>query len=337
MSAFGSISDSLESLLLAAVDAPEAERRLAVARLHDRYPAHASAIASFATVSELRIDRDARFGPRYRLEREIGRGGVGVVWQALDLELRRSVAIKFLRTEYIGTESIARRFVEEARFAARVPHGNVVRIFDLGECEGRAYFAMELLRGEPLSRAWSRRRSLTDRLDTCLAMVQDVARAAHAAHLHGIVHRDLKPSNAVLLDSGDVKVVDWGMSKAVESSHAHSSGSTPLGTPAYMSPEQARCEHDRVDARSDVFALGAMLCELITAGPPYVAPGGPTRQARVLELAARAMLAPARARIERAPVRRSVRDVALRCLAANPEDRPPSAAAVADALRREET
>ena len=203
-----------------------------------------------------------RFG-KFTLLRELGRGGMGVVYLARDNELGREVALKML----LSTETSAlemERFRRESRAAAKLKHRNIVPIFETGTEGGRAYFAMEFVKGHALERRMPEL-SMRRRLE----IVRDVARALHYAHGQGVVHRDIKPSNVVLSEDGHPVLMDFGLAKHLGDTRNLTQSGTIMGTPNFMSPEQAQGDPDAIDGRSDVFSLGAVLYYLLTDRPPF--------------------------------------------------------------------
>jgi hypothetical protein len=226
------------------------------------------------------ISPGLRFG-RYEVGERIGKGGFGVVHFAKDTELGRDVAIKFLRPEYQVRPHVVQRFLQEARAAARIGHPGIVTVFECGQiagtglrADGTAFIAMELLKGKSLSDALE----ASGRMPPALAISigRQLASALGSAHEAGIIHRDLKPDNVFLVPDPAVrggvrvKILDFGVAKLAEPTEAglHTHSQVMLGTPRYMSPEQARSAA-RVDHRSDVYALGCILYELISGRPPY--------------------------------------------------------------------
>ena len=203
-------------------------------------------------------------GTRYRIDRELGRGGMGVVWAATDLELQREVAVKVLPL-YEGDHAAEERLTREARTLASLEHPGIVPVHDLGHlADGRVFYAMKLVKGERLDRYLQEQQlSLADRMRLLERICEPVA----FAHSRGIVHRDLKPSNIMIGSFGEVLVLDWGLARspaaAGERAVAPNDASAAAGTPGYMAPEQARGEP--VDARADVHALGAILGEVCAA------------------------------------------------------------------------
>jgi tetratricopeptide (TPR) repeat protein/predicted Ser/Thr protein kinase len=206
---------------------------------------------------------DARCGKYVRVLR-LGAGAMGEVWKAWDTGLARWVALKLLKDS--KPAEIA-RFKREAQLAAKLNHAHIAAVYDVGEDGGRHFIAMQLVEGRPLSnisRAHARRAA---------ELVQQAASAVHFAHEHGVIHRDLKPGNLMVVDGAapHVYVMDFGLAKSTTVGGTLSATGDLLGTPAYMSPEQAR-GHLKVDARTDVYALGATLYDLLSGGPPFRAP-----------------------------------------------------------------
>jgi eukaryotic-like serine/threonine-protein kinase len=205
-------------------------------------------------------------GTPYTILEELGRGGMGTVYRALDAALDREVALKVSTLGEADPEE-AERMRKEARVMARLEHPGIVPIHDAGVFpDGRVYYAMRLVRGERLDR-WAKGRTLPERL----VVFQKICDAVAFAHAHGVIHRDLKPENIMLGSFGEVLVLDWGVARRREEP-AEPPG-TVLGTRAYMAPEQARGRTDLVDERTDVYALGSILVFLLDApGLPDKAP-----------------------------------------------------------------
>ena len=266
---------------------------------------------------------------RFRIERELGRGGMATVWLAHDLPHDRSVAIKILLPDLAGAIGVD-RFVREVRLAARLQHPNIVPILDSGvlrPAEGPPlpWYAMAYLEGESLRARLAREEQLP--VDEALRITSAVADALQAAHRQGIVHRDIKPDN-IFLSGGQVYVIDFGIAKALVETGSEQLTSTGLaiGTPAYMSPEQASA--GRVDARSDQYSLATVLYEMLAGEPPF---RGPTAQA----VLARRLAEPARPfRVVRPTVPESVEGAILKALERVPADRYQDVSAFVDALTR---
>ena len=262
---------------------------------------------------------------RYYVERKLGEGGMGRVYLASQLPMNRPCALKVMREDALGIPDARTRFTREALNVSRLSHPNIVAVYDSGETAGGLpYIAMEFVEGEPLSQTLARE----GRLEPVRAagIILQTAAALQAAHTGGIIHRDLKPENILLgrTPSGDdhVKVVDFGIARAVqEESQQLTSTGVVLGTPAYMSPEQLT--GDRVDARSDIFALALVGCVLLTGKLPF-----PAAQP---ELSAR-LVRPPTPLAELDPLVEwpaQVQEQLNRALAANPSDRPVSIRAFA--------
>ena len=208
--------------------------------------------------------------PQYRLERELGRGGMGVVFLATDTTLDRRVAIKVVHPELAAHQSIVRRFLAEARTIARLRHPNIVAVHTAGTADGLLYYVMDEVEGESLRQRLTRE----GRLDPAEAgrIIDDVAAALDAAGRAGVVHRDVKPEN-VLLDrhTGRALLADFGIARAMVAEGGVSTGQgVAVGTPAYMSPEQAAGEE--VDRRSDLYSLGVVAYEMLAGHPPFQGP-----------------------------------------------------------------
>ena len=213
----------------------------------------------------------ARTISHYRIEEEIGRGGMGVVYRAVDTRLGRAVAIKMLPPETTADADRLRRFVQEARAASALNHPNIVTIFDIDEDAATTFIVMELVEGATLDRVLARRPLP---VETALDYGAQIGAALEAAHAHGIVHRDVKPGNVMVTPDGRIKVLDFGLAKLLERDPSLTTmtgvgtrSGVIMGTAAYMSPEQA--EGRQVDARSDVFSFGAVLYEMLTGRRPF--------------------------------------------------------------------
>jgi serine/threonine-protein kinase len=290
---------------------------------------------------------------RYELLGEIGRGGMGLVMRGRDPELGRDLALKVLLEEGAGRPDVVQRFREEAQIGGQLQHPGVVPVYELGRFDdGRPFFTMKLVKGVTLARLFRERSSPAQDWPRFLGIFAQVCQAVAFAHSRGVIHRDLKPANVMAGAFGEVQVMDWGLAKIlaergarppvaaehyvptvvkvsrIKSDSTETQEGEVLGTPSYMPPEQALGEIDRLDARADVFSLGAILCELLTGTPPYV---GPDVQA-VLRQARRGELADALARLAACDADAELIGLARRCLAAEPADRPRDAGEVARAV-----
>jgi serine/threonine-protein kinase len=268
-------------------------------------------------------------GP-YRILQQIGEGGMGSVWMAEHTMLGRRAAVKLLHNEYSGRQDIVQRFFNEARAATAIADPGIVQIFDFGHMpHGQAYIVMELLEGEALDRRLQRLGKLP--VKDALRIMRQVASSLGAAHARGIVHRDLKPENIFMVRDPEVisgeraKILDFGIAKLGEHSGMKTQTNALMGTPAYMSPEQCKGS-GKVDARSDIYALGCLFFSLITGLPPFVADGH--GELIVMHIQMPAPLVSSRA----SHVPASVDSLVARCLAKNPEERFPSGSELAAAI-----
>ena len=206
-----------------------------------------------------------RFGD-YELEREISRGGMGVVYQARQLSLNRSVALKMILSAQFTSRADVQQFYFEAESAAKLDHSGIVPVYEVGEHQGQYFFSMGLVLGG----------SLTDLVQDgplpprrAAELVREVAELVQYAHARNIVHRDLKPANVLLDEHGQPKVTDFGLAKNVEQDSGRTATGQVMGTTAYMPPEQAAGKMDEVGPLSDVYSLGAILFYLLTGRPPF--------------------------------------------------------------------
>jgi eukaryotic-like serine/threonine-protein kinase len=262
---------------------------------------------------------------RYRVEDEIGRGGMATVYRAHDLKHDRSVALKVLRPELaasLGPE----RFLREITLTARLDHPHILPLLDSGETDGLLYYVMPFVEGESLRARLDREKQLP--LDDALRIAREVADALGYAHQHGIVHRDIKPEN-ILLARGHARVADFGIARALTAAGGQSLTETGLavGTPAYMSPEQAGGDRE-IDARTDVYSLGSVVYEMLAGQPPYT---GATAGAI---LSRKAMEPVPSLRVVRETVPQAVEQAVTRALAKAPADRFGSAQQFAEALEQ---
>lgn len=280
---------------------------------------------------------------RYLIGRELGRGGMGVVFEGWDAQLQRSVAIKVLDHPERQRPGAVAWFFREARIASRLQHPGIVAIheFDLSAA-GQAFIVMQLLSGITLKERLAARADPDADLPGLLVVFLQICQAVACAHEHGVIHRDLKPSNIMVGRHGVVTVMDWGLAKVLAlpedplpdaettepfaggsgetRSHLTASG-TVFGTPAYLAPEQARGEIARVDTRADVFGLGGILCEILTGRPPFVGRNPTATWAMAVD----ADITAALERLDACGGPAAVVRLAKRCLAAAPEARPATA------------
>jgi len=265
----------------------------------------------------------------YDLLEEVGRGGMGIVFKARHKSLERIVALKVLRSD--GTDEERKRFEREAQAVARLQHPNIVQVYEVGETAGQAFVSLEFIDGQSLAH---RLRGTPLPARQAAALVEILARAMHYAHEKGVIHRDLKPANILLagtpetrLEACIAKVADFGLAKKLDTQGDTHSGAV-LGTPSYMAPEQAEARSAALDRRTDVYGLGAVLYELLTGRAPFRADTPLQTLKQVVEAE------PARPRLLNAAVPRDLETVCLKCLRKEQPQRYPSAAALADDLRR---
>lgn len=268
--------------------------------------------ATFEEEAESEIAAPAEL-PGYEVVRVVGRGGMGVVFEARDVALKRAVAIKVPLRGRLG-RSEAERFLREARAVAKLRHANICPIYEVGEHRKRPYIAMGFVAGTTLSE-WARARPRTAR--ECAEMIGAVARAVAYAHDHGVVHRDIKPANVLVeAESGAPVLTDFGLAKEFTASEqtAMTQDGTLLGTPMYMSPEQAAGRVEEVGPATDVYSLGVVLYELLCGRPPFAGTAG-----EILKQVQGDPIVPLR---RRAPaVHRDLETICLKALARQPKER----------------
>ncbi|MCA8948251.1 MAG: tetratricopeptide repeat protein [Planctomycetes bacterium] len=289
---------------------------------------------------------------RYDIGDEIGRGGVGIVYRGKDVELGREVAMKVLSEHHVANPDVIDRFIEEAQIGGQLQHPGIVPVYEIGlQHDDRPYFAMKLIQGETLAAQLARRPDVESDRPRLLAIYEQICQTMAYAHARRVVHRDLKPENVMIGAFGEVQVVDWGFAKvlavtagepvrqpaandvaldqAVATIRSDGRGGESvvgavLGTPAYMPPEQALGDVDRMDLRSDVFGLGGILCEILTGAPPFRGEPG-----EALLAAARGRVEDAHARLDRCGADGSLVELCRQCLQPSPADRPADAGQVA--------
>jgi len=281
------------------------------------------------TESDLLHTMQRALGRQYRLEREIGRGGMGVVFLATDLALERRVAVKVIHPELVVNRALAARFLAEARLIARIRHPHIVAVHSAGESEGHLYYVMDFLEGETLRQRLLRERRLP--MTVAVSIASAIAEAVDAAATAGVVHRDLKPENIILEGPPDeprALLTDFGIARLVDGGEGPTGPNAVMGTPAYMSPEQATGEE--IDSRSDLYALGVVAYEMLAGEPPF------TGTPRVV--VSRQMVDPPASLLERRPdLPRSVSDAVMHALEKIPEARWQSGAKFQRALLGEPT
>ena len=259
--------------------------------------------------------------PGYAILGELGRGGMGVVYKARHERLNRLVALKVIRAD----PSALARFRDEAEAVARFQHAHIIGVYEIGECDGLAYLALEYAAGGSLQAIFAGRPQDPAR---SAALVEDLARAIHHAHERGIIHRDLKPANIVLTEDGVPKVTDFGLAKLMERDEAATLSGVILGTPSYMAPEQLLGGSGRISPAVDVYALGAILYEALAGRPPF---HGATPMSTLEQVASQDPMPPGRLQRH---IPRDLETICLKCLEKDPARRYAGALELADDLRR---
>jgi len=274
-------------------------------------------------VAELLDRLTVALADRYRIERELGRGGMATVYLAEDLKHHRKVAIKVLRPELAATLG-SDRFLTEIRTTAKLNHPHILALHDSGEAAGFLFYVMPLVEGESLRERMKREKTLP--VEEAVRLTREVADALAYAHAHDVIHRDVKPEN-ILLQSGHAVVADFGIARAVRAAGVEriTMAGMAMGTPAYMSPEQSAGERD-VDGRSDLYALASVLYEMLAGEPPFT---GPTMDAILVQRFTRP--AP-RVSAKRSNVPRAIDTALSTAMARAPEDRFPTVERFASAL-----
>jgi eukaryotic-like serine/threonine-protein kinase len=277
---------------------------------------------------------------RFEIERLLGAGGVGLVYLARDSQLGRRVALKVPRLETLVNDDLRERFLREADAAARLSHPNIVGVLDSGQDESLCYIAVEYCEGPSLAE-WCQQRKVAVPVMMAARMVRDLADAVQHAHSRGVLHRDIKPGNVMLVSSSAAgtissidetmirpRLTDFGMAKVVERQSDETRTGATIGTPAYMAPEQAAGKVREIDSRTDVYALGAILYELLSGQPPHqgVTPVDTLR--RVLDDDTRSL------RSQRIDVPPDLEAICLKCLSKQPANRYQTAQQLADDLNR---
>ncbi|MGE5144348.1 MAG: protein kinase domain-containing protein [Acidobacteriota bacterium] len=251
------------------------------------------------------------FAQRYEIIAVMGRGGMGTVYRAKDLELEEEVAIKTLRPEFVSDKTLLARFKDEIRLARRLTDASIVRTHDFGEWSGVCFLTMECVQGITVRELIDTRGRLG--VSATLAIATQLAHSLAVAHAHGVIHRDIKPQNLLVDEAGVLKVMDFGVARLAERSTANTEAGLVLGTPAYMPPEQLMGEP--VDARSDLYAAGVVLYECLTGQLPFNA-------GSVISLVAKLLKEDARPPQEVNPeIPPALSALVLRLLAKRPEDR----------------
>ena len=263
--------------------------------------------------------------PDHEILSEIGRGGMGVVYKARDLQLDRVVALKTITEFRTATPEQLDRFLDEARAAARLRHPNIITIHAIGVHQGRPYFSLEFadtgdLKHQLAAKPMAPRQAAE--------LVETLAKAVHVAHLAGIVHRDSKPSNILLSAEGVPKIADFGLAKLLDADSARTLSGQVLGTPSYMAPEQAEGHSKQVGPAVDIYALGAILYHALTGRPPFL---GESQLETLKHVTSTEVVSP---HLLRPDVPRDLETICLKCLDKDPHKRYASANDLAEDLRR---
>jgi tetratricopeptide (TPR) repeat protein len=292
---------------------------------------------------------------RYRIDGEIARGGMGSILKGRDPDLGRDVAIKVLREDLRENGDLVRRFVEEAQIGGQLQHPGVVPIYELGTfADKRPFFSMKLVKGQTLADLLAARSRPAEDLPRFLSIFAAIAQTMAYAHTRGVIHRDLKPSNVMVGSFGEVQVMDWGLAKVLPrggvaadeqagkqkppetmiatarsgSGLDLSQAGSVLGTPSFMAPEQARGETDLINERADVFALGSILCDILTGAPAFTG----RSSAEIVRKSAKGETGDALSRLAGCGAEAELVALAKDCLAAEPEDRPRDANVVSERI-----
>jgi len=264
--------------------------------------------------------------PRYEIRERVGEGATAVVYRAWDRELKRTIALKVLRGRAAMSDVLRERFHREAQATAGLDHAHVIRVHDAGEHRGELYLVLEFVSGRSLAHLLSERR-FSERESASL--LEKVARGIAAAHANGVVHRDLKPGNILVTEPGEPKVGDFGLAHVVDSDTTRltQTGSS-LGTPLYMAPEQVEGRWREISPRTDVYALGAVLYEMLSGRPPHLGATPAEIYRRILEVEVEPL------RNLRPEVSRDLEKIALKALEKDPRARYADAREFADELNR---
>ena len=263
--------------------------------------------------------------PGYRILGELGRGGMGSVYKAWQVRLKRVVALKVIRPDAYADTGAAARFHAEAEAAARFQHPNIVPVFEVGEHEGMGYLVLEYAAGGGLDRHLA---GTLQGPHESARLIETLARAIHYAHQHGIVHRDLKPANVLLTEDGVPKITDFGLAKLLERDEGLTRAGEILGTSSYMAPEQIRGLPDQITPATDVYSLGAILYETLTGRPPFK---GTTPLSTMEQVSSQDPLAPGKLQRH---LPRDLETICLKCLEKEPHRRYPTAMELAEDLGR---
>jgi serine/threonine protein kinase/tetratricopeptide (TPR) repeat protein len=302
--------------------------------------AHANAVTAFgnsgagnssaagARPAPIRSDSEVDFGPRYRVEKLLGQGGMGAVYKAYDLDLNRTVALKLVRPELMVHPEAMQRFKQELLLASKISHKNILRIHDLGDVAGTKFISMAYVEGSDLHHILQTEGKLS--VERTLSITRQLCAALEAAHGENVVHRDMKPQNIMLDKDDHVYVSDFGLAKSIES---EGGGMTMtgelLGTPRYMAPEQIECKP--VDGRTDLYALGLIMYEMLTGDVPFQADSTTTYQL----MYKRANEAPPPPKVVNPEIPEWLNQVVMKCLERDPALRYQTAGEILEDIKAE--
>ncbi len=275
--------------------------------------------------SEIKYEEVLPELPGYEVKSILGRGGMGVVYRARQVSLNRSVALKMILSGVGSSPETQKRFATEAAIVAKLQHPHIVQIYEYGTAHGQPYVALELVEGESLGQ---RIRGKPQPVKWSCKVMTKVARAMHAAHVQGIIHRDLKPSNILMSKDGEPKIGDFGLAKEINSEQGLTGSADVMGTPSYMAPEQAAGKAREITSSADVYALGAILFELLTGRPPFLGETPLQTMLQVLEKE------PVSLRQLRPEIDINLSTICMKCLQKEPRKRYGSALELAEDLER---
>jgi tetratricopeptide (TPR) repeat protein len=297
--------------------------RATIEQLETLFPSSDSTRASGPKSVELTTNRPQI--PGYEVQDVLGFGGMGVVYQAQHLALNRPVALKMVLAGAYATAPDRQRLLREAQAVATLHHPNIVTVFDVGECDGKPFFTMELVEGRNLAQ---RLAGTPQSARDAATLVATLADAVYSAHQAGLIHRDLKPANVLVTLDGTPKITDFGLARHVEGEGALTFTGALVGTPSYMAPEQARGHADALGPGVDIYSLGALLYEMLTGRPPFRAESALETQRQVIE---EEPVSPSRLSSK---IPRDLETICLKCLNKEPHRRYATAAALAEDLSR---
>jgi serine/threonine protein kinase len=317
-------SDNSEPLPRTITDNPPEEALEATIRSAsaEDFP-NSSGFPDTAQTADSETSRE-QFG-NYELLEEIAHGGMGMVFRAPQVGLDRTVALKMVLAERLGSEADRKRFLIEAQAAAKLQHPNIVAVHEVGDVRGQHFYSMDYVAGQTLAQM-VREHPLPAR--QAARYLQKTANAIHYAHLQGVLHRDIKPGNVLIDGNDEPRVMDFGLAKLLNDDSQQTLSGTIMGTPSYMSLEQATGQIENVDARSDVYSLGAVLYELLTGSPPF---RGETAYATLKLLAEKDAVPPRQINPKIPP---DLQTICLKALEKQPAGRYPDAGSFAEDLRR---